>query len=122
MNTQDGCSLAVFFIPRKGSRLNSETATQITALPSEHSMLKKCNTAGVTSEGGVHIHHKILQAERSSAISDGSTPGQVRSFSAGAVSPRTSVTVLPSDPFGQKGQDYDKEERYCELQWRTAYG
>lgn len=78
-------------------------------------------TAGVTSEGGVH-HITIFTGRKVECSGDGSTPDEVRSFSAGAVSPRTSVTVLPSDLFGQKGQDYDKEERYCELQWRTAYG
>ena len=28
----------------------------------------------------------------------------------------------PSPTRSQKGQDYDKEERYCELQWRAAEG
>lgn len=70
---------------------------------------------------GTHSSH-YFTGRKVECIGDGSTPGQVRSFSAGAVSPKTSVTVLPSDLIGQKGQDYDKKERYCELQWRTAEG
>ena len=78
-------------------------------------------TAGVTSEGGVH-HITIFTGRKVECSGDGSTPDEVRSFSAGAVSPRTSVIVCPLTLIGQKGQDYDKEERYSKLQWRASQG